>query len=250
MVVSGSAFALALLLAAGPAASAPPPEARFTGANELARSGDYPKALAGYRALAAAGFESASLYWNWAQVASARGETGEALWALLRARELDPADRAVGREIESVRRAAHLDPAEVSPDPLASVARLGRRWHLGLAGLLLIALSLGLHLLVRAGRSPTGASLLAWSVLVLGLLVALPPLAGGFARPTAVVVTRGASLLDAASPSARTLGSLREAEVVPILEASGPYLRIEDSSGARGWARVADVRPLSGPPSP
>lgn len=246
--MSASVLAVALLAAAAPATSPAPPAARFTHANELARSGDYPKALAAYRGLAASGVESASLYWNWAQVASARGERGEALWALLRARELDPGDRAVGREIETVRRAAHLDPAEVSPDPLASLARLGRRWHLGLAALALAALSLLLHLLVRYGRG-AATSALAWSTLVLGLLVALPPLAGGFARPTAVVVTRGARLLDSASPSAETLGSLREAEVVPILDASGPYLRIEDSSGARGWAHVNDVRPLAGPPS-
>ena len=78
----------------------------------------------------------------------------------------------------------------------------------------------------------------------LGLLAAAAPVAGSFARPTAVVVRRGAPLLDQASPTAETVGSLREGEVVPVLDASGAYVRIEDSSGARGWAVGSDVRRL------
>jgi hypothetical protein len=66
-------------------------------------------------------------------------------------------------------------------------------------------------------------------------------LIAGLASPTAVVVRRGAPLLDAAGPTAGTLGSLREGEVVVVLEESGGYLRVEDSSGARGWASSTDA---------
>ena len=38
---------------------------------------------------------------------------------------------------------------------------------------------------------------------------------------------------------------MREGEVVPILERGGPYVRIEDSSGVRGWALAEDVRTLT-----
>ena len=62
---------LALLLSAAGAS-----DDRFREAGELARQGDYPKAIAVYQELAASGAESASLYWNWAQVASARGAAG------------------------------------------------------------------------------------------------------------------------------------------------------------------------------
>ena len=75
------------------------------------------------------------------------------------------------------------------------------------------------------------------------------PVAGAFARPTAVIVRRGAALLDAASPTAEAVGSLREGEVVPVLAESGEYVRIEDSSGARGWALVSDARTLAQPPT-
>ncbi|MGE5126463.1 MAG: SH3 domain-containing protein, partial [Betaproteobacteria bacterium] len=50
--------------------------------------------------------------------------------------------------------------------------------------------------------------------------------------------------LDAASPGAEPIGTLREGEVVPVLEASGDWLRVEDNAGARGWARAGDVRRL------
>jgi hypothetical protein len=124
-------------------------EARFRAANELARAGDYPKAIAGFGEVAAAGGESASLYWNWAQAAAARGATGEALWALLRAREIDPGDRAVGREIDRLREALNLDPAETAPEPLAAVGRAVRRFHLDLLAAGLLAGSLLFHLLAR-----------------------------------------------------------------------------------------------------
>jgi hypothetical protein len=43
---------------------------------------------------------------------------------------------------------------------------------------------------------------------------------------------------------------LREGEVVPVLEASGVWLRVEDNAGARGWAHVDDARRLDVAPAP
>ena len=226
-------------------ARAASPQALFRKAGEMVRGGDHPKAIATYEQLAASGFESASLYWNWAQSAAARGSIGEALWALLRARELDPSDRAVSREIERLRESANLDRAELTPDPLSSMARASRRLRLDLIAVLLLAVSVAAH----AGHKWRRARLapLAWASIALGLAFSVVPVAGSFARPTGAVVRRGAPLLDAASPTAETVGTLREGEVVPVLESSGGYVRVEDSSGARGWALATDVRPLEGP---
>jgi hypothetical protein len=243
MGVSRPAALVICALLASPAAAQTPAE-RFREAGEKARTGDTPKALAIYRDLAASGVESASLYWNWAQAAEARGAMGEALWALLRAREIAPGDRAVSREIERLREGANLDPAELSPDPLAAVGRLSRRFRLDLAACALLLLSLAAHALLRwKGRAPRTAAL-AWTALVLGLAVAAVPAAAWYARATGVVVRRGAPLLDAASPTAEAVGTLREGEVVPILETSASYARVEDSSGVRGWALREDVYPL------
>jgi hypothetical protein len=242
---------LLAIAVAGPAFAAPafaaPAEDRFREANDHVRSGDYPKAVALYGELAASGRESASLYWNWAQAATARGAQGEALWALLRARELDPGDRAVVRDVERLREALNLDRAEIAPEPLAAAGRIARRFRLDLLALALLAVSVTAHGLARVGFRAAGTT--AWAALILGLLAAAAPVAASFARPTAAVVRRGAPLLDAASPTAEATGSLREGEVVPVLEASGAWLRVEDNAGARGWAHAADVRRLDGPPA-
>ncbi len=233
-----------------PPAGAASTSERFDEANDLARAGDYPKAVAIYGELAASGHESASLYWNWAQAASARGSHGEALWALLRARELDPGDRAVRRDIETLRQSLNLDPAEIAPEPLASAARIARRFRLDIIGVAFLLLSLVAHVVARLRPGSRWPGPLAWAALSLGLLAAAAPIAGMLARSTGAVTRRGAPLLDAASPSAEPIGTLSEGEVVPILEPGGDWLRIEDASGARGWAHVADVRRLDVPPEP
>jgi hypothetical protein len=228
---------LALLLAAGAAS-----DTRFREAGELARQGDYPKAIAAYQELATEGAASASLYWNWAQAASARGATGEALWALLQARELEPGDAAVGREIERLRERLDLDAAEIAPEPRATLARTARRVRLDLAALLLLAASLAGHAGARLLPGARWPRPVAWCTFGLGTLLAGLYLIAVLAGPTGVVLRRGAALLDSASPTAQAIGTLREGEVVPILVESGDYVRVEDSSGARGWARREDLR--------
>jgi hypothetical protein len=247
MGVTARGLAAVLLLLASTTSSAEPskdPEAVFREANEQARAGDYPKAIALYDQLAREGTSSGSLFWNWGQAAAARGATGEALWALLSARELDPGDRAVLRDIERLREAANLDPAEIAPEPLAAAARFARRFRLDLVALALLAVSLASHAVRRVSPGMQWAGAALWTTLVLGALVAAIPGAGALARPVGVVLHRGTPLLDAASPTAEAVGTLREGEVVPILETSGAYVRVEDSSGARGWASGEEVRGL------
>ncbi len=224
-------------------------QTRFAEANALARAGDYPKAIATWAALATTGTESASLYWNWAQAASARGARGEALWALLRARELDPGDAAVSRDIERVRETLALDAAEVAPDPRPVLARWGRRLRLDLIAVALVALSLSARAIVAFGHARRPAAATSWAAGVLGLLIAAGLGAAATAGAQAVVVRKGAPLVDSASPSAEAVGALREGEVVPVLAASAEWIRVEDSSGARGWAHVDDVRRLDRPPA-
>lgn len=229
------------------AAPAAPAE-RFRAAGELVRGGDAVKGIAAYRGLAASGVESASLYWNWAQAAGAHGELGEALWAVLRARELDGGDRALPREIQRLRESASLDAAEISPEPLAVLARAGRRFHLGLLSLVLAACSVAAHALARLLPTRRWPAPAAWATLGAAALVGAVPVLGSLAHPLGVVVPRAAALLDSASPTASAISSLRQGEVVPLLDRSGDYVRVEDSSGARGWASRDDVWPLEEPP--
>jgi hypothetical protein len=243
-----AARALVALLALVWPAWAQTPAERFRAAGEQLRAGDAPKAIAIYRDLAASGVESASLYWNWAQAASARGETGEALWAALRGREIDPGDRALPREIQRLREAANLDPAEIAPEPLAVLDRTGRRFRLAWLVLSLAVLSLASHAAVRGLPAHRWPGPTAWASLAAAIALGTVIVAGSLARPTGVVVRRGAPLLDAASTSAHAIGSLRQGEVVPLLERSADYVRVEDSAGARGWAHRDDVWPLDEAP--
>jgi uncharacterized protein YgiM (DUF1202 family) len=56
------------------------------------------------------------------------------------------------------------------------------------------------------------------------------------------VVQKDAPLMDAARNDALALANLREGEVVPILGEEGEYVKIQDASGARGFAHRNDVR--------
>jgi hypothetical protein len=182
------------------------------------------------------GGESASLYWNWAQAAAARGAQGEALWALLRARELDPGDRAVVRDVERLRESLNLDSAEIAPEPLAAAGRVSRRFRLDLVALALLALSL----VAPSPRFGRAAGPVALGRPLLGNLRQSPD--GGSARSTAVA-RRGAAS-DSASPGGSD--GPREGEVVPVLEASGTA-RVEDNAGAAGHTprrRRVDTPPL------
>lgn len=244
-------LALAVLgITAGTArAAATGPEQRFREATTFMRGGDVPGALAIYRELAAGGHESVNLYWNWAQGAAARGQTGETMWALLRAREAGPADAAVEREIERLRQTLHLELAELNPVPTAGLGRIIRRFHLGtIAGLLLLA-SLGFHALARRRLPLLWPKVAGWAAPTLGLTLAVLTFAAAASRPTAVITTRDAALLDAASPTASSVATLREGEVVPVLDTAGSFLRVQDSSGARGWVRASDAWSLARPPA-
>ena len=152
--------------------------------------------------------------------------------------------------MERLRESLNLDPAEIAPEPLAAAGRASRRFHLDLVALGLLVLSVGAHALLRVRPVGRWAATTSRAALALGIVAAAVPVAASFARPTAAVVRRGAPLLDAASPTAETTGSLREGEVVPVLEASGAWLRVEDNAGARGWAHSEDVRRLDRPPGP
>ena len=75
-----------------------------------------------------------------------------------------------------------------------------------------------------------------------GLVLISPFLVAPFRGSRGVVVQKDAPLVDAPRDNAVALANLREGEVVPILGEEGSYVRIQDASGARGFALKSDVR--------
>ena len=219
-------------------ASGEAPTAAFRRGTESAARSQWDAALGAYAELEKQGVRAPSLYWNWAQTAAAAGKKGEALWAALRARELAPADSSLSREIERLRAELGLDPSEVSLGLLGDLRVQARRFRLDLAAMVFLVISLG----ALFGKKPQ--TTLSRVALLVGLLFTLPFFGGAWREPRGVVIQKDAPLLDIARNDAVALANLREGEAVPLLAFEGDYVRIQDASGARGFAHRDDVRKI------
>ena len=208
----------------------------FRRGNEAAARSLWDDAIVQYGLLAKDGVKAPSLYWNWAQAASASGRKGEAVWALMRGRELTPGDTGMIREVERLRGELGLDPSEISLGFLGDLRILARRFRFDI----LSALAFLFSMIVALGKKPRSS--LSRGAFLAGLLLALPFAAGSWREARGVVVHKDAPLMDAARNDAVALAGLREGEVVPLLGEEGEYVRIQDASGARGFALKNDVR--------
>jgi len=227
---------LATLLATLATAQAEAPSVVFRRGNEHAARSRWDDAIGEYARLAKDGVKAPSLYWNWAQAASASGRKGEALWAFMSGRELTPGDGSMIREVERLRGELGLDPSEVSLGFLGDLRLLARRFHFDALAIVAFLFSM-ISVMGKKSRSSLSlASLLA------GLLLAAPFVAGSWREPRGVVVQKDAPLMDAPRNDAVALANLREGEVVPLLGEEGEYVKIQDASGARGFAHKNDVR--------
>ena len=154
------------------------------------------------------------------------------------------------RDVERLRGALNLDPAEIAPEPLAVAGRFSRRFRLDLVAAVAARAVAGRSTRSRRTRlRPAAANGLAWGRSSSGWLTAVVPLGAspGAADGRGRAPRRPA--LRRRLPSANAAGTLREGEVVPVLDASGDWLQVEDNAGARGWAHDADVRRLDGAPA-
>ena len=228
---------LAMLLCIAPApAQAEDPTVRFRRGNENASRSRWEEAMLEYGQLAKEGVRAPALYWNWAQAAAASGKKGEAFWALLRAQDLEARDSTISRELERLRGELGLDPSEVSLGLWGDTRRLARR--LRFDGLAIAAFALSL-IATMGGKPRASLSLL---MFLIGLVLVCPFLVAPFRDSRGVVVQKDAPLVDVPRDNAVALSNLREGEVVPILGEEGAYVRIQDASGARGFALKSDVR--------
>ena len=210
---------------------------RFRAANESAAQRRWDEALSTYEEIAGQGVRSPSLYWNWSQTAAATGRQGEALWALLNVRELSPGDSSVSAEVERLRAELGLDASEISLGLLGDLRNTARSFRLDAVALVALLVALALATSPRRAR---GSRIL----LAIGLALLVPFVGAILGESRAVVCLKDAPLVDIPRADAVPLAMLREGEVVPILGVEGDYLKIQDASGARGFAHKNTVRRL------
>ncbi|MBK5257877.1 MAG: hypothetical protein JJE39_17775, partial [Vicinamibacteria bacterium] len=180
------------------------------------------------------GVRAPALYWNWAQAASAGGRKGEALWALLCAQDLAPRDSSINREMERLRVELGLDPSELSRGFLGDARTFVRRFRFDAIGVVIMVFSLVMSL-----RKKARAAFLSF---LMGLALMSPFFGGPWRESRGVVTQKDAPLVDVPRTDAVALANLREGEVVPLLGEEGDYVKIQDASGARGFAHKDDVR--------
>lgn len=151
-----------LVLIVGPAAAQPDSLLRpFKAANEAYAEGQYKQAIADYRSVLDAGYESGALYHNLGNAYTRLDRVGPAVWAYERGRRLHPDDPRLRHNLEYVRRRAGLPVQGLPPRGLAALVA---GWSpLLLFGIGVLALGAGLlGAVFRAGpdralawRSPT-----------------------------------------------------------------------------------------------
>jgi len=228
-----------LLFAAAIASAQVDPAVSFRTANESAARSRWDEAIEKYARLADSGVRAPSLYWNWSQAASANGRQGEAVWSLMCARQLVPGDESVHREIERLRAELGLDPSEISLGLAGDALLVSRRFHLEVFAALAFIVTLIGTVSRRLRTAPSLGFFLA------GVLFLAPFWMGSFQGSRAVVIRKDAPLVDIPRNDAVPLATLREGEVIPVLAEEGDYFKVQDASGARGFAHKSNVRRIA-----
>jgi len=220
----------------------------FATAVEAYRGGDYDQALEQFAALADAEADAerrALLRANAGTAAARTKRWGEAIWHLEAARRGLPDDPAVSRNLEQVR--ARVGLADDETTQFTSTLRrlplaFTERQMTQLVGAL-VAVAL---LLLAGWRVELFGRRLAWTALVLGVVALALHIGGDLARAwdarRAVVLDRIAVRAEP-EPSGRVLFHLSPGTVVSDEEQRDAWRLVETSSGARGWAPAAGVRP-------
>jgi len=220
----------------------------FAAAVEAYRGGDYDQALDQFAALAdvEADAERRALLRANAGTAAARTKRwGEAIWHLEAARRGLPDDPAVLRNLEQVRARVGLADDETTQFT-SSLRRLPLAFTERQMAQLVGALVAVALLLLAGWRAGLFGRRLAWTALILGVVALGLHVGGDLARAwdarRAVVLDRIAVRAEP-EPAGRVLFHLSPGTVVSDEEQRDAWRLVETSSGARGWAPAAGVRP-------
>lgn len=250
--MSATRLAIALLLIAMSTPAVANAQAEIVAqGNQLYQQGDYPGAVAAYRAVLEGGFESPALHYNLGNALFKTGDLGGSILEWERARSLDPADPDV---LANLALARSLTADAIEPLPrfwlLAAVSwwvdLFPRAWLIGVVATAWLALGAGLSIRTLARREHVRwaggwtATLAGVIVLVLGTNLFVRELELGRDE-------RGVILADAvpvrsapAEEDDLTLFEIHEGTLVRVDQRAGDWAEVVLEDGKVGWV-PADV---------
>lgn len=252
--------ACALLLVAGSLAGASRlPEsviADLRAAEEAYAAGEYERAASSYREVLAAGWESASLYYNLGSACHRMGERGWALAYLESARRMAPRDPDIRHNLALVRRASQeggLQP-ESSWLLLLLSGLLDALTPAGAIGFLLV--SLWLIAIAFVARGWLAGAAARWARRALLGALCLGVAAGGLlalkayqvhSAPGGVVVARQTEARSGPLASETVRFALPAGTLVHLGRATGEWREIRLSGDMRGWVPSEAITELRRP---
>jgi hypothetical protein len=227
-----SAVGVVLLLAFVPGIAAAQSTTEFrTGVTAFAQA-DYDQAIRAFADHLSANALDANGWYNLGNAYLRSGRAGHAVWAWLRAAELEPRRDDVRHNLSAIGADAAL---AALPSRLTLSADEAL---LGISALWWIA-ALGTAVLLAARRAGSawfvgGAATIALAIAAL----ALPPLLRG---PTAITLQDRAELLGGPSIKAENIATLVAGEPVRIRERREGWIRVETAEGREGWIEAEFV---------
>lgn len=223
----------------------------FLEGNELYRQGEFEAAIAEYKKILEAGYESWAVYYNLGNAYYRIGEIGRAILNYERARRLNPKNDDVQFNLE-LAQFATVDQIQEIPPFFLSVwwsrfAHLFDLETLGVLAVMVYVLFVGmviLKVLLRQLKAKRAFAVGLWSAAVVLLI-----LGGAFAYRVyenetvveAVLLVDRVDVKSAPDDDSTNLFSLHEGVKMQLQEKAGTWLKIRLADGKIGWLRAETV---------
>ncbi len=220
-------------------------------ANDAYSMGQYETALADYRQIEDAGYESYKLYYNMGNAYYKTDNMGKAILYYEKALKLNPAGKDAMNNLQ-IAKLRTLDKIDVLPEFIIGTWVKGIRnmmssngWGYTAVGLLVLVCVL--LLLFKFAPTTGGRKLsfvlacVAFLFFIFSLMFAVNLRVKANSDDFAVVMVPVSNVKSAPNSTGNNLFILHEGSKVEILEQAGKWCRIEISDGRQGWLESDDV---------
>lgn len=223
----------------------------WTKANDAYSMGQYETALADYRQIEDAGYESYKLYYNMGNAYYKTDNIGKAILYYEKALKLNPAGKDAMNNLQ-IAKLRTLDKIDVLPEFIVStwikdIRNLMSSNGWGYTAVGLFAVVCILLLLFKFAPTTGGRKLsfvlacVVFLFFIFAVLFAFSLRAKAKSEDNAVVMVPVSNVKSAPNSTGNNLFILHEGSKVEILEQAGKWCRIEISDGRQGWLEEKDI---------